>query len=621
MRDTRTAVEAGVTGGSGADWDLSPYFPEIAGPAYRTFRETLDADVARLHAEVRALGGLAPDGLDAWSAWLLRLEDASARSSHLGSYLACLGAADAGDETVTSEAASAAAARTALEKIFVDLRAALGAADEATFRALVEREELAPVRFFLERQRERAAFAMEPELEALGAELSTTGIQAWARLYDQVSGKLGFALELRGRPQRSFPVSMARSLLADADPAVRRAALSGSNRAWKEVADVVAACLNGIAGTRLVLQRRRGVAHFLDPALFDAAISRRTLDAMWAAVDAHAELPRGYLRRKARLLGQGRLGWQDLSAPLPLEDPRRIPWDEARERVLAAFGGFHPELREFAEQAFERRWIDWTPRESKRPGGFCSSSPVLGESRVFMTYHGALGDVSTLAHELGHAYHAWVMRDMRPWARRYPMTLAETASTFAESLLSEAVLADPEASAQERAVLLDGRMQDAAAFLLNIPVRFRFESALYEERGRGEVSVSRLRELMVAAQRACYGDTLFEDELDPWFWASKLHFYIGGLSFYNFPYTFGYLFSLGLFARARAEGADFLPRYRALLRDTGSDRAEGVARRHLGVDLESETFWSGAIACVADDARRFDEALGALRPGSHDAEG
>ena len=587
---------------------MTPYFPEVHGRAYRRFRADLDADVSALGDECRTRGTIDEDGLALWAVFLLRLEDVAARTSHLASYLGCIGAADARDEVIQRETASAAVSRAELEKIFVQVRAALRHADDEAFAQLASHEDLHDVRWFLERLRERARFSMEPELESLNADLATTGLQAWGRLYDQLSGKLEFELATPSGESRRLPVSVVRSLLEDPDPAVRRAALQGSNVAWQSVSDVVASCLNAIAGTRLTLYRRRGIDHFLDPAVFDAAISRETLDTMLEVVASRWELPRAYLRSKARLLGRQRLGFQDLMAPLPGAHASRVGWDAARHRVLDAFGGFHPELADFARSAFENQWIDWEPRVAKRPGGFCSSSPVIGQSRIFMTFNGALGDVATLAHELGHAFHSWVMRDMRPWARRYPMTLAETASTFAEQLLVDAVLSDPDSPADQRASLLDGRMQDASVYLLNIPMRYQFEKAFYQERASGEVPVSRLNELMVEAQRTCYADTLADDELDPWFWASKLHFYITGLSFYNFPYTFGYLFSLGIFALARREGADFLPRYVALLRSTGGESAESVAHRHLGVDLTAPEFWNASLDLLEEDARRFEAA-------------
>ena len=575
------------------NWDMTPYFAELGGPEYCRFRIGLAEDVAALQRELAQLGRIEDGNLSDWAGLLVRLESATARSGHLAGYLGCRGAADSRDEQVQSETASATAARVELEKVYVALRGAFEIVDEEGFGASSESAQPARRRLLPGAPPNAGALEHEQRARGPGGGARRRRALGLGRLYDQLSGKLEFELAVPGREVRSLPVSVARSLLEDPQPEVRRAALEGSNRAWERVGDVTAACLNAISGARHTLYARRGVPHFLDPALFDAGITRRTLDTLLEAVAARQEVARDYLRLKASLLGKDRLGFQDLMAPLPEAGAGELPWNVARERVLQAFGAFYPELADFAASAFDKRWIDYEPRSGKRPGGFCSTSTVIGESRVFITYNGTLGDLSTLAHELGHAYHGYLMRDMRPWARRYPMTLAETASTFAEQLVIDAVLSNPVATAQERALMLDSRLSDASAFLLNIPMRFEFEHALYEERKAGELSIGRLKDLMLEAQRHNYGDALSEDELDPWFWASKLHFYITGTSFYNFPYTFGYLFSLGIFARAKQEGPDFLPPLRGAAPTHGSDTAEAVARRSLGVDLESPGLLAG----------------------------
>jgi oligoendopeptidase F len=234
-----------------------------------------------------------------------------------------------------------------------------------------------------------------------------------------------------------------------------------------------------------------------------------------------------------------------------------------------------------------------------------------------MTFGGSLGDVQTLAHELGHAFHAWVMREVRPFSCEYPMTLAETASTFAEGILCNAFVEDDRFPGFMKAQLMNTRLDHAALFLLDIHMRYLFEKALYGERRAGELSVSRLKELILAAQRQCFGDVLAEDEMDSMFWASKLHFYIVGVSFYNFPYTFGYLLSEGLQARARKEGRDFLPKYEQLLRLTGSHPAEEVVARSAGVDLTREDFWQEAIDGIALEVERFDHMSRELFPFHH----
>ncbi len=608
-------AEPGTTGPSGSsrdgatapDWDMSVFFDGPGSDTYREFRRRLEADVAELLRELERLAPIDVRDPEPWVRWILRLEDANGRSTHLACYLGCMGAADARDERIQAETASAAAARAQLAKAFNGLRSALGACEPEAFEAVVSDGRLADARYFLDRTRQRSAWSMPDALEDLASDLDVTGLSAWGRLYDQTSGTLEFDLSMPGGQTRRLPVSMTRSLLEDPNPAVRRAAFEGSNAAWASRGEVFAACLNAIAGTRLALDRRRGVDHFLDPALFDAGIGRGTLDALLEAVRERQEVARRFLRGRARQRGLDALPWWDLTAP-PEDDGESGPlaWSDATQRVEQAFAGFHPDLGRFAREAVDGRWIDFRPRPGKRPGGFCSTSPLLDQSRIFLTFQETLGDMATLAHELGHAFHGRVMSDQRPWARRYPMTLAETASTFAEQVVIDAALSSQDTPPDERRRMLHGRLLDACAFLLDIPTRFDFEFALYEERADGELGVGRLCELMSEAQARNFGDALASDGRDPWFWASKLHFYLTGIRFYNFPYTFGFLFALGLYAVARERGEGFWERYRTLLRATGSAPAEVVARDGLGVDLKRPEFWLASIDGLERDLEAYE---------------
>jgi len=591
------------------DWDMTAYFDALGSASYRAFRSDLARDVEALLREAPGLGPITEQSLERWSGWIARLEEVAGRSTHLASYLGCLGAADARDETTKTETASAAAARAQLAKGYNALRSALGACDDEVFGRLLDDPGLDGIGYFLERLRRRAAWSMSEELEGLASDLDVDGLSAWGRLYDQVSGTLEFDLVVPGRETRRLAVSMTRSLLEDPDPAVRRAAFAGSNEAWASRSEIFAACLNAISGTRLTLDRRRGVGHFLEPALFEAGIERATLDALMEAVRGRQDVARRFLRWKARRMGHDRLAWWDLTAPLDADSGRPLEWSDATTRVERAFSEFHPELGRFAKEAVAGRWLDYSPRPGKRPGGFCSTSPLLDQSRIFLTYQGALGDVATLAHELGHAWHGRAVRDLRPWARRYPMTLAETASTFAEQVVIDAALSSPTTPRSERLQMLHGRLQDAATFLLDIPTRFDFECALYSERAQGELSVARLCELMDDAQTRNFGDALDPAGRHSWYWASKLHFFITGIRFYNFPYTFGYLFALGLYAVARSEGDAFWERYRRLLRHTGRAPAEVVAREGLGVDIGKPDFWNASIDGLESDLERFESEL------------
>jgi oligoendopeptidase F len=285
-----------------------------------------------------------------------------------------------------------------------------------------------------------------------------------------------------------------------------------------------------------------------------------------------------------------------------------VSWDDALGMVDRTFGDLYPAFHAYTREAVSRRWIESEKRGNKRPGGFCTGSVLIREERVYMTFNGTMNDVSTFAHEMGHAWHSHLLGGLRPCAQEYPMTLAETASTFAEQLLAHGLLADPALTPARRLALLDQATNHVPSFLLNIPVRFEFERKFYEERRSGPVPVSRLCELMVESQREAYGDVLATGLEDPWYWASKLHFFFTDASFYNYPYTFGYLLSQALFGEFLRTGPDFLPRYEKFLSLTGTAACEEVVRRSLGRDIRDPGFWRQALAGIEALAREFEVA-------------
>jgi oligoendopeptidase F len=316
---------------------------------------------------------------------------------------------------------------------------------------------------------------------------------------------------------------------------------------------------------------------------------------MFAAIAADYELPRRILRLGARIQRTPALAWHDLEAPRPLAPVPTYSWEEGVAAVQSAFDAAYPRLGAYFRGMVRDRWIESEQRANKRGGAFLTGSPVTRQERIYMTFGGTVNDVVTLAHEAGHAWHTHLLGDLRTSARCYPMTLAETASTFAEKILVHGLLSAPGLSPDRRAFLVDMETNHTPAYLLNIPARFLFERRFYEERRSGVVSPTRLCELMTAVQREVYGDTLEQGGEDPWFWASKMHFFITGVSFYNFPYTFGFLLSQALFTQFRREGPAFLPKYEAFLRETGSASCEEAVRRTLGWDIGREAFWAEAI--------------------------
>jgi oligoendopeptidase F len=611
MEETMTAAANGVT------WDLSRFFPAFDGPEMRQFKKALADDIASLRQKAGALGPLEEETASAWEAIVLAGEDLESRLAHLSAYLGCLTAAHAEEEAYARERAAAAALQAEFDKCDVALLRAFKPAGNATFEAFIARGKLKPIAHALRRVRQRAGFSMSSAEEILAADLNLDGLDAWGRLYDQVTGKLAFDLvDKNGKTERR-PISQWRTLMSDPDREIGRAAFAGGNRAWAGIADMCAAALNAIAGTRLTLNRHRGVAHFLDRAIFQAGIQRETLEAMYAAIHDRIETARAILRAKAEFMGRTGIWFFEREAPLPLANTGRHTWRQATAKVATAFASGYPDLAVYFRAMLDNRWIEAEQRPGKRPGAFCSDSPLTGEQRVFMTFSGALGNITTLAHEVGHAWHSHLLRDLRPLAQHYPMTLAETASIFAESLLAEGIYRDPDTPQTQKLLMLDDALAGAAVLLLDITTRFEFEKAFYTERGAGEVPVSRLKTLMCDSQRRIYGDTLLADGADPYFCASKLHFYITGVTFYNFPYTFGFLLARALTTRFRTEGREFLPRYETFLKMTGSDTVENVTRAALGVDLTAPAFWETAIDSLQAPLARYRRLLAATRAADH----
>ena len=588
-------------------WDLASYFPEFNGSEMRRFKQGLASDIASLQAKAAALPPLATESSASWERVLLRSEDILQRMSHLGSYISCLASSDARNESYLKEEAELVGMRAELSKLRVEFLRAIKEAGDETFTAFMARPALDGAQNYLNRMRQEARRAMTPENEILATDLGVDGIQAWGRLYDTVSSKLEFDMLFPDGKRHRLPVSQRRSLLEDPDRRVRQAAFEGGNAAWESIEDMAAAALNAIAGTRLTLNRYRQVDHFLEIALFQASITRKTLDAMFEALFSKLEVPRKILRLKAKLLARPSLAWFDVGAPLELPGQEKLSWERATSLVGKSFERAYPALGKFFEQqVIGKNWVDWEPRTGKRPGGFCTSSMLTKESRIFMTYNQSLGDVLTLAHESGHAYHAAMMRDMRPYGRGYPMTLAETASTFGEQVLMNGILDDPAISQAQKALILDIETGHGAVYLLDIPVRYEFEKAFYEERAVGPLSVSRLKELMVDTQRKIFGDVLEVGGEDPYFWASKLHFYITGITFYNFPYTFGYLLSRALYRMFKKDPSEFLPKYEEFLRLAGTEPAEKLVQHTIGRDIEQPQFWAEAIDSLEEPLARLE---------------
>jgi len=593
----------------GVQWDLTGYFPAFNGPEMLKFKARLAADISALQKKASKLAPLSPKTAADWEKLLLGAENAETRLKHIISYVACLESANAADDRYAAESGKLSSLAAEYSKVGVDVLRAFKDVPEKVFAAFLKRPKLRGAEHSLKRSREAARRTMTPAEEKLAADLGVDGFQSWERLYNKISSKLEFDMAWPDGRKERLPISRWRALMSDPDRGVGRAAFEGGNKAWAAIEDPCAAALNALAGTRLTLYRRRGIKHFLDQSLFGAGIKRSTLDAMYAAVYKNIEPVREILRVKAAAMGRKGIAFYEREAPLPLKDSKLFTWEEGSAKVSAAFDRVYPALGQYYKKFLSQKWLESESRGGKRPGAFCTSSPLTREQQVYMTFNGALGDVNTLAHEMGHAWHSHLLKEMRTWATDYPMPLAETASIFGEHLLSEGIQADPAVSEAQKLIMLDEYLTGAAVTILDITTRFEFEKAMYEERQKGEVPAARLKELMTQTQRRVFGDSMKKGGEDPLFWASKMHFYISEVSFYNFPYTFGFLMAATLFTKFKEEGPSFLPKYEAFLRLTGSDTVENVARRSLGADLGDPAFWATAIKGLAAPLARYRKLL------------
>lgn len=593
----------------GVNWDLTSYFKEFNSPEMQEFKAKLNKDITELQKSAGDLALLSDETFDRWDDIILKAEDFVTRLSHIYSYVGCLTATYAANEEYSKEEGALAKLNSEYEKFEVDILRAFKEASDEVFDEFLSRDSLKGAEHFLRRIREVAQFTMSPQEEKLTAELNVDGFHSWGRLYDKITGKLEFDMVFPDGTEKRLPISQWRSLMSDADRKVGKAAFECGNKTWESLEDICAAALNAISGTRLTLNRYRGIDSYLYRALFQSSIKRETLDAMYEAIHDNIELAREIFRVKAKFMGRDGISWFEREAPLPLKDAANYTWEEGSAMVAKAFEKAYPDLAKYYHSFIDKRWVESEVRPGKRPGAFCTGSPLTREQRVFMTYNGTLSETSTIAHEVGHAYHGHILREMRTLAKEYPMTLAETASIFSELIFAEGILADENISDSQKLLMLDNDLSGAAVLLLDITVRFEFEKAFHEERDKGEVSVSRLKEIMTSKQHEILGDAMLPGSEDPLFWASKLHFYITHVTFYNFPYTLGFLLARALFNLFKKEGESFLPKYEAFLRLTGSDTVEDVAMKSLGVDITKPDFWAESIKSIEGPMALYKELL------------
>ncbi len=588
-------------------WDMTVVFPGLDSPEFVAAMEHGARSIAQLRALFDA-GRLdqPPAAIDdTTAAQFERLIGAlnAVLSEHvtLLAYVTGFVSTDSRDTLAQARASELQQAQTALTQLVTRFIAWLGTLE---VEALITRSRVASDHAFALRQaRVRATHLMSPAEEALAAELNVTGAAAWEKLYDTLTSQITVPVEIEGQT-RDVPMTVIRNMAYDPDRAVRQRAYEAELAGWGRHAAPLAAAMNSIKGQGNTLARRRGWASPLDAAIFGASIDRATLDAMMSAARDSFPDFRRYLRAKARGLGIDRLAFYDLFAPMG--GGKSWSFADSSAFVIEQFGTFSPKMRELAARAFRERWVDAEPRPGKRGGAFCM--PLRAdESRVLANFEPSYEGMSTLSHELGHAYHNVNLAHRTAIQRDTPMTLAETASIFCETLVKEAALRH--ATPPEQLEIIQASLQGSCQTVVDITSRFLFEQRVFARREQRELSVEELCAIMREAQIEAYGDGVDEARLHPYMWAAKPHYYSGDLSFYNFPYMFGLLFGLGLYARYQRDPEAFARSYDDLLSSTGLADAATLAAR-FDIDTRAPDFWRGSLDVVRADIARFEALVG-----------
>jgi oligoendopeptidase F len=476
-------------------------------------------------------------------------------------------------------------------------------------------EGLPRYRYILSEERRLGSFQLPLGMEELAADLARSGAELWSRLQDSIGATLSAEWQPTG--ERKTVVQL-RSLAHHPDREVRRTAFEEELSLWRQMEIPLSHAINGVKGFAVVMDSRKGFRDSLDRAVVESRMSEESFKALIGACEQALPTFHRYLRTKARALGQEKLAFFDIFAPVSgasgpgrgvpeaRADSFRFSFDEAKRFICEEFSAFSPDLGSFAESAFDRGWIDAEPRPGKVGGAYCVSFPTVGESRILCNFDGSISGVSTLAHELGHAYHQELLKETPALLRQYPMPLAETASIFCENLVYRALMRElPEA---QRLTALEAFLQDATQVIVDILSRFRFERELFRLRVDHEVAPGDLCSLMSRFQQETYGDALDPAFLHPYMWAVKGHYYNHDLSFYNFPYAFGLLFSLALLTEYDSGNPGFPARYREMLKRTGAESVDEVVRS-IGMEPTGDEFWRQGLSVIAGHVAQFEEQI------------
>ena len=569
------------------EWSLKEIYPSFES-------EEFQRDFERFSNFREVFNGLTlEDNLESIKAAIAALEEFSVLSSRLGNYINLTLTANTTDETANKYRTLFGNAYAALNSAYTKVYKFIGSVETD----ITADENLKDYEFYFAEAKQQYKHLLSDELEDVIAKFSISGGDGWEQLFEAMTS--GVEGEFKGE---KVTLSEIRNMAYDADATVRKEAYETELKMYDTIKEPIAFALNNIKQQVLTETSLRGFESPLAQTLEASRMSRQTLDALLEAIREYLPQFRAYLKHKASLLGhENGLPFYDLFAPIG-ESSRRFTIEESKEFLLENFKGFSEDLAQMTKEAYENNYIDFLPRKGKVGGAFCSNLPFIKQSRILTNFSGSLSDVVTIAHELGHAYHGLHIENHRVLNQEYSMPVAETASTFNENIVMNTVIS--EASDAEKVALLESQLQDTTQIIVDIYSRYLFEASVFENREKSFMFSKDLEQLMLDAQKEAYGDGLDPDAMHPYMWACKPHYYSSGLSFYNFPYAFGGLFSKGLYAIYQEQPEGFVEKYQELLRATTVTSAEDTAKV-LGVDVEDSAFWKKALTQVADNIEQF----------------
>ena len=574
-------------------WNLDPIYQGFDDPAFTADLQALQDAITACSSFVATLDTQVP--AEALRTGIRQLETITKLANKLAGYASLRQAANTRDPQAASKLGQ-------VMGVYSET-----AAPEAAFRAwaaslpkldqLVAADpELQDYMFLFQKIKDSSRYLLSGRGEEIVAKLELSGGNAWSDLQQYLTSTV--PVTYRGE---TINLSAVRNLAYDADPQVRKDAYEAELNCYERIRDAVAFALNSIKLETISDCQLRGYESPLARTLKKSDMQQATLDAMLSAMDDYLPVFHNYLKAKGKLLGhENGLPWYDLFAPVG-KTSTKFTAEQTRDYLVELFAGFDGELSQMVATAFDNAWIDFYPRDGKAGGAFCAEVDSIGESRILTNFDGQFGDVVTLAHELGHAFHNHCIKNQRPLNKDYSMPLAETASTFNECIVMASAIGKA-ADRQEKLALIESQLQDAAQIICDIYSRFKFEAEVFSRRSQEFMDADTLCDIMLRAQKASYGDGLAADALHPYMWVCKSHYY--GPTFYNFPYAFGGLFARGLYACYEREGKDFVPKYKKLLLTTTVATAEDTARV-AGIDLTDKSFWCSALQTIAEQIQLF----------------